>query len=116
MSWALFIDESGQDQRESPYEVLAGIAVEDRRIWPLIRQISDLQQHTFGMRLFEAYGKEAKAKQLLTRPSSTPPSCRVSPTVSAPVSPASSWRTAASQRGSGSQPSPRPSSPTATGC
>lgn len=67
MSWALFIDESGQDRRESPYEVLAGVAVEDRRIWPLIRDLSDAQLHFFGMRLFEAYGREAKAKKLLNR-------------------------------------------------
>lgn len=67
MSWALFIDESGQDRRHSPYEVLAGLAVEDRRIWPLIRQLSDAQQHHFGMRLFEAYGREAKAQKLLNR-------------------------------------------------
>lgn len=67
MSWALFIDESGQDRRHSPYEVLAGLAVEDRRIWPLIRQLSDAQQLHFGMRLFEAYGREAKAKSLLNR-------------------------------------------------
>jgi hypothetical protein len=65
MSWSLFIDESGQDRGPSPYEVLAGVAVEDRRIWPLIRQLSDLQQHHFGMRLFEAYGHEAKATKLL---------------------------------------------------
>lgn len=65
MSWAFFIDESGQDQRASPYEVLAAVAVEDRRIWPLIRQISDAQEHFFGMRLFEAYGREAKAQKLL---------------------------------------------------
>jgi Protein of unknown function (DUF3800) len=67
MSWAMFIDESGQDQRQSPYEVLAGIAVEDRKIWPLIRDLSDAQQHFFGLRLFEAYGREAKAKKLLDR-------------------------------------------------
>jgi hypothetical protein len=67
MSWALFIDESGQDRRDSPYEVLAGLAVKDRRIWPLIRQLSDAQQHIFGMRLFEAYGREAKAQKLLDR-------------------------------------------------
>ena len=67
MSWTLFIDESGQDQRHSPYEVLAGIAVEDRRVWPLIRDLSDAQQHIFGMRLFEAYGREAKAQKLLDR-------------------------------------------------
>lgn len=67
MSWALFIDESGQDQRYSPYEVLAGVAIEDRKIWPLIRQLSDAQQHFFGLRLYEAYGQEAKAKELLPR-------------------------------------------------
>ncbi|MES2445194.1 MAG: DUF3800 domain-containing protein [Pseudomonadota bacterium] len=67
MSWALFVDESGQDQRESPYEVLAGVAVEDRRVWPLIRDLSDAQLHIFGMRLFEAYGREAKAQKLLNR-------------------------------------------------
>ncbi|WP_062096055.1 DUF3800 domain-containing protein [Caulobacter sp. CCH5-E12] len=65
MSWAFFIDESGQDQRNSPYEVLAGVAVKDRELWRLIRQISDAQQHYFGMRLFEAYGHEAKATKLL---------------------------------------------------
>ena len=65
MSWSLFVDESGQDQRQSPYEVLAGLAVEDRKIWRLIRELSDAQQHFFGMRLFEAYGKEAKAQKLL---------------------------------------------------
>lgn len=67
MSWALFIDESGQDQRQSPYEVLAGVAIEDRQIWPLIRQLSDAQEHFFGLRLYEAYGQEAKAKELLPR-------------------------------------------------
>ncbi|WAC59725.1 DUF3800 domain-containing protein [Brevundimonas sp. SL130] len=65
MSWSFFIDESGQDRRASPYEVLAAIGVEDRRIWPLIRQLSDAQAHFFGMRLFEAYGREAKAQKLL---------------------------------------------------
>jgi hypothetical protein len=67
MSWALFIDESGQDRRDSPYEVLAGVAVEDRKIWRLIRQLSDAQEHIFGMRLYQAYGQEAKAKRLLDR-------------------------------------------------
>lgn len=65
MSWALFIDESGQDQRNSPYEVLAGIAIEDRNLWQLIRNLSDAQEEIFGLRLFEAYGSEAKAQKLL---------------------------------------------------
>ena len=51
--------------RKSPYEVLAGIAVEDRKLWPLIRRLSDLQEETFGMLLFAAYQNEAKAQKLL---------------------------------------------------
>ena len=65
MSWTLFIDESGQDMRQSPYEVLAGIAVEDRKLWPLIRRLSDLQKEIFGVHLFASYQNEAKAKKLL---------------------------------------------------
>ena len=65
MSWTLFIDESGQDGRQSPYEVLAGVAIEDRKLWPLIRKLSDAQLRIFGIRLFEAYGSEAKAQKLL---------------------------------------------------
>lgn len=67
MSWALFIDESGQDRADSPYEVLAGIAVRDRVLWKLIRNLSDAQERIFGMRLFEAYGSEAKAQKLLKK-------------------------------------------------
>tara|TARA_R110002020_G_scaffold326254_1_gene541941 strand:- start:105 stop:965 length:861 start_codon:yes stop_codon:yes gene_type:complete len=67
LSWSLFVDESGQDLKESPYEVPAGLAVEDRQIWRLIRQLSDAQEYHFGMRLFEAYGREAKAQNLLKR-------------------------------------------------
>ena len=65
MSWTLFIDESGQDMRQSPYEVLAGVAVEDRKLWPLIRRLSDLQDEIFGTRLFAIYQNEAKAQKLL---------------------------------------------------
>ncbi|SIT11624.1 Protein of unknown function [Insolitispirillum peregrinum] len=67
MCWMLFVDESGQDQRNSPYEVLAGIAIEDRTIWKLIREISKAQEQFFGARLYEAYGAEAKAKELLKK-------------------------------------------------
>lgn len=67
MAWLLFIDESGTDGHDSPYEVLAGLAVEDRQLWPIIRQLNDLQTHHFGLRLFRAYGKEAKAQKLLKK-------------------------------------------------
>ncbi|HAE03047.1 MAG TPA: DUF3800 domain-containing protein [Rhodospirillaceae bacterium] len=65
MSWSLFIDESGQDQKSSPYEVLAGIAIKDSQIWPLIQELTKLQIQMFGIPLFSAYGKEAKAQKLL---------------------------------------------------
>lgn len=65
MGWFLFVDESGQDGRNSPYEVLAGVAVEDRELWRLIQALKDSQEAHFGMRLFDAYGAEAKGLKLL---------------------------------------------------
>lgn len=67
MSWLLFLDESGQDRRESPYEVLAGLAIEDRQLWKLIQELKGLQEEHFGIRLFDAYGQEAKAQKLLKK-------------------------------------------------
>lgn len=67
MGWFLFVDESGQDGRNSPYEVLAGVAVEDRELWRLIQALKECQQAHFGMRLFDAYGAEAKGQKLLNK-------------------------------------------------
>jgi hypothetical protein len=53
---------SGQDGRNSPYEVLAGVAVEDRELWRLIQALKESQESHFGMRLFDAYGAEAKGQ------------------------------------------------------
>jgi len=64
MSYLMFIDESGQDLRESPYEVLAGIVVQDRDLWNLITAIQDAEVHHFGMR-YAQYEHELKAKKLL---------------------------------------------------
>lgn len=66
MSYLLFVDESGQDRRESPYEVLAGVAVEDSRVWNLILAIQDAEEHFFGVRV-PAASQELKAKRLLKR-------------------------------------------------
>lgn len=65
MSWVLFIDESGSDRKYSPYEVLAGIAIEDKCLWELIRKISELQQEMFGRRLYTGYRDETKGTKLL---------------------------------------------------
>jgi hypothetical protein len=66
MAYFLFVDESGQDHRESPYEVLAGTAIHDTRLWTLICQIREAEQRCFGLR----YGRpdhEIKAKNILKR-------------------------------------------------
>lgn len=67
MGWFLFVDESGQDGRDSPYEVLAGLAVEDRQLWRLIQALKCAQEEHFGLRLFDAYRAEAKGQKLLKR-------------------------------------------------
>ncbi len=64
VSFLLFIDESGQDLRESPYEVLAGVAVEDRDLWNLITAIHDAEVRCFGAR-YSDFGLELKAKKVL---------------------------------------------------
>lgn len=66
MAYFLFIDESGQDHHESPYEVLAGVAINDKDLWNLIREIQQLELLYFGRRYRED-GREIKAKKFLTK-------------------------------------------------
>jgi len=66
LTYFLFIDESGQDRRESPFEVLAGIAVRDSELWNLIQRIHGLEKDIFGMRISEG-ALELKAKKLLKK-------------------------------------------------
>lgn len=64
MAYLLFIDESGQDHHDSPYEVLAGVAIHDSALWELIQQIKALQQRYFGD-YYQQQHAELKAKKLL---------------------------------------------------
>ncbi len=64
MAYFLFIDESGQDRRNSPYEVLAGVAVEDLDLWNLIKAVQEAEIKHFGMR-YSSGSDELKAKKLL---------------------------------------------------
>lgn len=50
MGHFLFVDESGHDRKASPYEVLAGIAVEDRVLWDLISDLHAAEVRCFGAR------------------------------------------------------------------
>jgi hypothetical protein len=67
MAQFLFIDESGQDHHESPYEVLAGVAIEDGNLWNLINEVQDAELRCFGRRYAQHGVREIKAKKLLKR-------------------------------------------------
>lgn len=64
MAYFLFIDESGHDRQEAPYEVLAGVAVRDRDLWRLIKQLHAAEIEHFGRR-YSAGRDELKGKKLL---------------------------------------------------
>ncbi|OOC08889.1 hypothetical protein B1A74_13880, partial [Thioalkalivibrio halophilus] len=66
VSFMLFMDESGQDHRHSPYEVLAGVCVEDRDLWNLVCEVQDAERTFFGQRI-SPDELELKGKKLLKR-------------------------------------------------
>lgn len=66
MAYILFIDESGHDLTDSPYEVIAGIAIEDQNLWNLIREVHELEIATFGTR-YSSGNRELKARKILKR-------------------------------------------------
>jgi len=64
MAWLLFIDESGHDRKDAPYEVLAGIAIQDRDLWNLIIAIQAAEIQNFGRR-YSAGQSELKGRKIL---------------------------------------------------
>lgn len=66
MAYILFLDESGQDLRESPYEVIAGIAIEDKNVWNMVREVHLLEESLFGRRYTHG-ARELKARKLIKR-------------------------------------------------
>lgn len=66
MAHFLFIDESGHDRKASPYEVLAGIAIEDHALWNLIKAMHEAEIRHFGRRYSQG-PSELKAKKLLNK-------------------------------------------------
>ena len=59
-----FVDESGQDRGEAPYEVLAAVAIDERDLWNLLQAIQAAEREIFGIRLTEV-GVEFKGRKLL---------------------------------------------------
>jgi Protein of unknown function (DUF3800) len=66
MSWFLFIDESGQDRRESPYEVLGGVAIQDSDLWKLVQELRDAEIAHFGRR-YTGGARELKGTKILKK-------------------------------------------------
>ena len=66
MAWLLFIDESGHDRKASPYEVLAGVAVNERDLWNLISSLHASELRHFGRR-YSAGNAELKGTKILKR-------------------------------------------------
>lgn len=63
----LFIDESGQDNKEMPCAVLAGVAVAEVNLWNMIKAIRAIEKECFGDYLRNLRATEVKAKRLLKR-------------------------------------------------
>ncbi len=61
-----FIDESGTDHKEAPYEVLAAISVKENTLWNIIQAIQEAEIKHFGSPIINA-GLELKGKKLLKR-------------------------------------------------
>ncbi len=64
MSWLLFLDESGHDHKQMPYEVRGGIALHVSKLWPFVRAVQKLELDAFGAQL-SLYKKELKGSTLL---------------------------------------------------
>jgi len=66
VSYLFFIDESGNDRKQMPYEIHGGILVPMSRAWSLIRAIKDAELRLFGVEL-AALDIEIKWERLLQK-------------------------------------------------
>lgn len=64
MAYLLFIDESGIDRHESPYEVVCGITIEDKDLWKFISAVKRIELDLFGMR-YSSSSREIKGRKFL---------------------------------------------------
>lgn len=66
MSWLLFLDESGHDHKQMPYEVRGGVALHARELWPFVQDVQRLELASFGTPLHQ-FRKELKGCKLLDK-------------------------------------------------
>lgn len=66
LSYLLFLDESGHDHRNAPYEVRGGIALHASKLWPFVEKWRALEAGAFGAPLAQ-YRTEVKGAKLLDK-------------------------------------------------
>jgi len=66
VSWLLFLDESGHDHRNTPYEVRGGVALHASEIWPFVQDMQRLELAAFGTALHQ-FRTELKGSRLLEK-------------------------------------------------
>lgn len=66
VSWLLFLDESGQDHRNCPYEVRGGVALHASRLWSFVQQVQQRETAAFGARLAD-FKSEIKGAKLVEK-------------------------------------------------
>jgi hypothetical protein len=66
VSYLLFLDESGHDHKNMPYEIHGGVALHAGKIWPFVKALSNLEQAAFGDFLYR-YKSEIKGWKLLDK-------------------------------------------------
>ena len=64
----LFLDESGTNHKNVPYEIVGGVAIRERDLWNDVQAISDAQQRCFGGVIHDVAPRwELKGSTLLAR-------------------------------------------------
>ncbi|MDR1907767.1 MAG: DUF3800 domain-containing protein [Holosporales bacterium] len=66
MSWLFFMDESGHDHKQCPYEVRGGVALHAGKLWGFVQAMQRLELQAFGCQLSQ-FGNEIKGSTLLDR-------------------------------------------------
>lgn len=66
MAWLLFLDESGHDHKQMPYEVRGGVAIHAGDVWPFVQAVQQLELASYGARLSQ-FQVELKGCRLLAR-------------------------------------------------
>lgn len=66
MTWMLFLDESGHDHKQMPFDVRGGVALPVSKLWDFVQAWRRLEENCFGAALAD-YGKEAKGSKLLDK-------------------------------------------------